>query len=432
MATITSDPFLLDKKSFVTETDGNSATIKRIAKGKELTQEEKEIAGDYYNSALNEIDYGEIYNLKFGKNWITKHGASDEWMAKALTDKTYKEVFKKATGKNSPNISFASIKDSNLNWASIANNKDANNKSTSSGSDVLRYPLNKDKREFDYLQVCAYQYEPRNFGTLKDGSYTGKNESGGNVLTGDYDKRDIANTKRKEKGAHTVFLPMEPSGLTEQNTTSWGDTNINAIEAGFANISGSAIQGATKGVTESAAGAGDATKDAAKTLTDALTPEKVAGFFAGKAVSNPTLFKRATGMVMNNNLELMFSGPSLRTFNYNFRFTPRDPAEANEIRRIIKFFKKAMAPIRTEKKMFLESPHVFKLQYIFKNGGQHPFLNKMKTCACTSFNAIYAPDGSYMTYDDGSMTSYNVSMSFGELNPIYAENILEDSNDMGY
>ena len=56
----------------------------------------------------------------------------------------------------------------------------------------------------------------------------------------------------------------------------------------------------------------------------------------------------------------------------------------------------------------------------------------MKTCACTSFNAIYAPDGSYMTYDDGSMTSYNVSMSFGELNPIYAENIKEDSNDMGY
>jgi len=431
MATIKSDPFLLDKKSFVTETDGNTATIKRISKGKELTQEEKEIAGDYYNSALDEIDYGEIYNLKFGKNWITKHGASDEWMAKALTDKTYKEVFKKATGKNSPNISFASIKDSNLNWASIANNKDANNKSTSSGSDVLRYPLNKDKREFDYLKVCAYKYEPRGFGTLKDGAYTGEREGGGNVLTGDY-RISEGNKTRKKPGPHTVFLPMEPSGLTEQNTTAWGDENINAIEAGFANIAGAGIQGATKGVTESAAGMGDATKDAAKTLTDALTPEKVSAFFAGKAVSNPSLFKRATGQVMNNNLELMFSGPSLRSFNYNFKFTPRDQAEANEIRRIIKFFKKSMAPIVNDQKMFLESPHVFKLEYIFKNGGQHPFLNKMKTCACTSFNAIYAPDGSYMTYDDGSMTSYNLSMSFGELNPIYNHDILEDSNDMGY
>ena len=116
MATITSDPFLLGQDSFVTETDGNSATVKRIAKGKALTQNEKEIAGDYYNSALDEIDYAKIYNLDFGSNFLGKLGASDEWMAKALTDKTYKEAFKKATGKNSPNISFAAAAQENLNW----------------------------------------------------------------------------------------------------------------------------------------------------------------------------------------------------------------------------------------------------------------------------------------------------------------------------
>ena len=424
MAIITSDQFLLDGKSFVTKTDGNTATVVRTAKGKELAQEEKEIAGDYYNSALDEIDYGKIYNLKFGKNWITKHGASDEWMAKALTDKTYKEAFKKATGKNSPNISFASIAESNLNWASIANNKDANNKSTSNSSSVLRYPLNKDKRDYDYLKVCAYQYKPRGFGSKgADGKYN-------NALTGDYDEgeRDM----QKKEGSHTVFLPMEPSGLAEQNTTAWGNENLNAIEAGLANMAGSAVKGAATGLTDAATEFAKASADTAQTISDAIGEDKIAAYFAGKAVGNPSIFKRATGMVMNNNLELMFSGPSLRTFNYNFRFTPRDPKEAQQIRKIIKFFKKAMAPIRTEKKMFLESPHVFKLKYIFKNGSQHPFLNKMKTCACTSFNAIYAPDGSYMTYDDGSMTSYNVSMSFGELNPIYNHDILEDSNDMGY
>ena len=56
----------------------------------------------------------------------------------------------------------------------------------------------------------------------------------------------------------------------------------------------------------------------------------------------------------------------------------------------------------------------------------------MKTCACTNFTVGYAPDGSYMTYDDGSMTSYTVNMSFGELNPIYADDIDESSNDMGF
>ena len=42
--------------------------------------------------------------------------------------------------------------------------------------------------------------------------------------------------------------------------------------------------------------------------------------------------------------------------------------EAKEIKNIIKFFKKSMAPKRSEKKnLFLESPHVFKLKIHFKN-----------------------------------------------------------------
>ena len=43
MAVITSDPFLLGQKSFVTETDGNTANIKRTGT-KAITQTEKEIA----------------------------------------------------------------------------------------------------------------------------------------------------------------------------------------------------------------------------------------------------------------------------------------------------------------------------------------------------------------------------------------------------
>ena len=40
-------------------------------------------------------------------------------------------------------------------------------------------------------------------------------------------------------------------------------------------------------------------------------------------------------------------------------------------------------------------------------------------CALTNCTVQYNPDGSYMTYDDGSMTSYNLQLNFSELNPIY-------------
>ena len=63
---------------------------------------------------------------------------------------------------------------------------------------------------------------------------------------------------------------------------------------------------------------------------------------------------------------------------------------------------------------------------------EHPFLNKIKPCAMRGFNVDYTPGGSYMTYGDGSMTSYQVSMQFAELEPIYNDDVEVDSPDMGY
>ena len=419
MATISSQ-FILGGKSFVTKTERDTATVVRTAIGKALTQTEIEVAGDYYNSELDEIDYAKIYNLKFGSDFLGKLGASDEWMAKALTDKTYKEVFKKATDKTSSNISFNPAETSDI-YATLTENKDANGRSTLNvGGSILRYPINEDKKNYDYLKVCAYEYKPRGFN---------KND-GGNSLTGDYMDKGL----QKKKGNHTVYLPMEPSGLQETNAVNWGDDTINAIEAAAANIAGSTIKGAADGVEQMAKGFAGATGQATKDILGGLGPnatDKVAAFFAGQAVGK-NVFTRATGQVLNNNLELLFTGPSLRQFSYSFRFTPREETEARMVRSIIKMFKKAMAPQKDDAEMFLKSPHVFKLKYYFKNGRQHPYLNKIKTCALRSFNVQYAPDGSYMTYDDGSMTSYTISATFGELNPIYANDIDESSNDMGF
>ena len=105
------------------------------------------------------------------------------------------------------------------------------------------------------------------------------------------------------------------------------------------------------------------------------------------------------------------------------------------IRRIIRFFKKTSAPSISSSGNFLQTPAVYLLEYIFDqdDGGQHPYLNKFKPCALTSFNVNYTPDGSYSTYKTGSMTSYAITMSFGELQPIYAGDYINSSeDDMGF
>ena len=228
---------------------------------------------------------------------------------------------------------------------------------------------------------------------------------------------------------------MQPEGLADGNGVDWangeaGALGVAAFKAAQAGII-KAGEGNMGDVAKTVMGTG--IKEAESLIKGSgITNNDIASFFASRAVGNNSLFTRATGKVMNPNLELLFNGPRLRQFNYNFRFTPREEREAREVRRIIKFFKKNMAPQRVNSKLFLKTPNVFKLKYIFKGGRQHPFLNKIKMCALTQFNVTYAPDGSYMTYDDGSMTAYNVSMSFGELNPIYESDYDDDSNDMGF
>ena len=421
--TVTSDPILIDNKSFLAEIDGNSAIWKRISEGRSITQEEKDTAGKYWDSSDNTIDYAKIYDLNFGPDFLEQLGASDDWMIEALSNPAYKDAFKKATGKTGPNLSFAdAIEAGNLLWNPTGLNKDANYKSTSNGvgGNALYYPINRDRKDYDYLQVGAYQYAPNKF----TGSGTITSEIGS-------EERSL---KPKSGGAQKVFLPMQPTGLQEGNSVGWGQDSINAIEAAMANVAGSTVAGASKNFSQAAANAIGSTGKAMETLLGegGISKDDVAAYFAGQATGKNVL-TRTTGKVMNPNLELLFSGPSLRSFNYTFRFTPREQKESLMVRRIIKFFKKSMAPILSkEGGLFLESPHVFKLKYIHKNGGQHPFLNKIKPCALQNFSVQYAPDGSYMTYKDGSMTAYNINLTFGEINPIYDKDIDEGSNDMGF
>ena len=87
-----------------------------------------------------------------------------------------------------------------------------------------------------------------------------------------------------------------------------------------------------------------------------------------------------------------------------------------------------MAVKRLEGQIFLGTPDIYDIKYVFNGGTDHPFLNKIKPCALTGFNVNYAPDGSFMTYQNGSMTSYGIDMQFDEIEPIYNDDINENVN----
>ena len=117
-------------------------------------------------------------------------------------------------------------------------------------------------------------------------------------------------------------------------------------------------------------------------------------------------------------MELLFDSPTLRSFGFSFKLSPRSSTEANQVLGIIRFFKQAMVPKAKEGNLFLGSPDSFKVEYLFANKGAHPGLNKFKECALETVQVNYTPEGTYNSLRDGIMPSYEMELRFRELDPI--------------
>lgn len=334
--------------------------------------------------------------VNYTTNTFEQINGSTNFM-KSLADPNVKKTILNSTG----NVETAFDPNVELSGASVATNTDANQSSTSPSTTNVnfRYPL-QSNGGYDYLLVTAYEYEP--------------------LTTEQIQSFTLPEAKERiKKAVGSVALPMHP-GISDSNSVDWGADQLNPIQVAGAGIAGGLIENLSNADFGTAAQQFvSQLKNAATTSLGDIEKQDIISYFAGQAVG-ANLLGRA-GKVINNNLELLFRGPQLRSFNYNFKFTPRDSAEAKEIKNIILFFKTQMAVKKSDASLFLKTPNVFKLKYIYSQGDQHPFLNAIKLCALTNFNVDYTPEGSYMTYGDGSMTSYNVTMQFSELNPIYAK-----------
>ena len=291
---------------------------------------------------------------------------------------------------------------------------------------TLVYPRDHGNSPYDFIQIIPIEYVP-GFGIGNIPLLTIERVRSRFNSSGE-------NQRYKQTGTQ-IFLPMTP-GISESNSVGWGSDELNPIQAAFGQAAFNTIQGFASLPGGFAAALQNAGNQMSKGVVNLLqqAPQLtnyISASFAGQAVNSNLLGR--SGMVINPNLELLFQGPKLRSFRYNFRFTPRDADEAKIIRTIIKVFKKTMAVRQSPGSLFLGVPSVYELKYIYKSGEDHPFLNKIKPCALTAFNVNYTPDGSYMTYQDGSMTSYTVDMQFDEIEPIYNEDIDDvDGSTTGY
>jgi hypothetical protein len=260
----------------------------------------------------------------------------------------------------------------------------------------LRYPADLQIEHQDVIKFNMLEFVPR------------KLDKEGNQGLGGFEQRK----SWKERIIGNVYLPI-PAGISDTNSVTWGSDSITPLEAGLAGIVDSII---ADGAAAGAETAGNKFDSISQNSGDVKS--SVRAYFTQQAIGKSNILSRTQGAIQNPNMELLFSAPSLRPFSFTFKLSARGTKDRDQIRQIIRFFKQGMAVQRTQSQLFLKAPHTFKIEYLHRNQ-EHNYLNLIKECALLSFTVNYTPDGTYMTFADGLMTSYEISMQFQELEPIY-------------
>ena len=139
----------------------------------------------------------------------------------------------------------------------------------------------------------------------------------------------------------------------------------------------------------------------------------------GANIDVDTFLARTGGRVLNPNAEMLFQGPVIRDFSFEFQMIARSRKEGDEIRRIIRFLKLGMAP-KFQNIGFLANPDVFKLEY---RSGKDVLktVNRFNPggLALTTLKTDYAPNGYWAAYTDSQPVAIKLSLAFTELRPIY-------------
>jgi len=248
------------------------------------------------------------------------------------------------------------------------------------------------------------------------------------------------------KHLYYVELPI-PQDVNDNNSVTWGDDSMNILQlAGLAAVQNAATQGVldtfdqakefvTKGIFENSALQDEGLKQGVIAAVTGRAFDKM-----GTNVNANSAVGRATGMVLNSNLELLFNSANLRSFPFSINFSPRTPDEAKTVKHIIRAFKSSMAAKKGTSEVgqggiFLRAPDVFQLRYLHR-GKDHPFLNSFKHMALTGMQVNYTGAGTFASYQDGTPVNMKMSLTFKELNPVYHEDYdsfsENDSNGVGF
>ena len=311
------------------------------------------------------------------------------------------------------------------------------------GHYMLFYVNVQDKTKYEYTQGDTREIQEARLKGANDneirynklanarkGLYTGDQASGadqGSTLrkksgetSDDLGVSSLFNDTRRISDSVSLYLPPN----VEDNTTAaYNDSRTGLV--GFLAASGVGAGGKDRQAMATAIG------DTIKGLGMDITAKAVGaiGDVFGSEGTEQLIKKAFGGNADNPYMEVLFDAMQLRTFTYNFQFSPRNERESLEVQKIIQLFRFHMAPeLRPKVNRYLGLPSQFDIHYMFLSGAgvssENNFYNRIATCVLQDCKINYTPTG-VKSFEDGGPVQTTMQLTFKETELLTKEKIAQ-------
>lgn len=120
----------------------------------------------------------------------------------------------------------------------------------------------------------------------------------------------------------------------------------------------------------------------------------------------------STKTSLNPFREVIFESVDFRSFSFRYKFLPKNKAESEAVRNIIKLFKYHMHPEMSASKLFFIYPSEFQITYYFQNAVNN-YMHKFAPCVLESMEVSYGGE-QFSSFSDGNPTEVNMTLIFRE------------------
>lgn len=242
------------------------------------------------------------------------------------------------------------------------------------------------------------------------------------------DRQSVNSQIQRKNTFAKIKLPI-PSHLNDSYRSVWEESSL----GGFAGIAGDVYSAANALITSTDGGA-EASAEMAGALS-AAAKSAVVGIGRQLITNTPIgdIYDLFTGTAMNQNLAVLFRGPTLKSHQFRWRVAPRNAQESADIKKIIAILKRAQhaTQLSPSSSSVLRYPSECLLQF-HSAGDNTKFLYPMRPCVLEQLDINHSPNGSLSLHQETFDASIiDISCTFKETS-YYTRESFDNQNEYGY